>query len=1627
MPEKYLYNGKIMQRSAVEEAAKASKLDINAYVQKAGIKVINDTYDLGGKKYTAEQILEAADQSKIGFDDYIQKAGFKSPEKKNPVDSKNGGNLSQSSGNGLSESKETFKWGDDETANIPVTKPNFNAAENPVLGGVSKNVVDASGNEIIIKNEDVPIPETIESYKANLQDRLNNKVATDHDLNVISKNNNYSPQTAALYISGKKSRGALSHFNEIVQKDHSKLTEVLNRANAELGLTDTEDVFDTPESASVYIDKLKDLYSRKSKSEIDAVRPQGNDVNLTTGVQKLGDYDNIVLRKNNSVLSSLKSIISNKILTLVNDDEKLTNEQKVVKVANLVGKEYGNAQAAYVDRITQIPSMANTVGGAKKLIEFISGDTKNDIAVLNSIKGQIEFGLASDNNKKITGLSLQKAALVEEANEKAASGTITPEEKEEYEKQAAQIDTKISTIKTATPTKRNLFDKYPVLKKKAVIDDINDYNAMTSGNVEGYTEGTQMHGTLGEYLRNRGYDLEDQVVKDAVINSIRNPGTETKDYDFFGHPFLSAKGVFTSTGKSLGDITGFRDELDALSDKKTDELFQSEVGTLDEFQLTKGAKIGQNIGNTTGQVLGQGLLQVGTAGIGRLAGLTKVAAANAGFWSSGTLTSYDQAYKDSFDFIDSKVGRTAYAGLIALANGASEKIFPEAKLFQIPGVKDAIAELSSKIGTKGFTNELADQLLNKAKNSFVDYAKKYGKNVGQETVEEVATDLFESGTRFLFGDPNMNLEQAITSAKNTAIQTAIGTSVIGGYGAHKDVQQERNISPKSVVYNSAIYHDEALDAIETGFKQGHYNEQERNSKISMLNTAQKGVGELKTAESVVGRELTRPQKEVFVANYTAQALLNEQLKQTVDPELKGRIEGKLKNLQNQQRQVLEGDVNFDDHGNVIVPAKEDAEQFKIDGEIATRAEVEDILVKGKSEADKFDIEYIGKDDNLHQQLNKAGGTTEDNRTLSPKGREVVLSEGVNDLYAQLEPVAPKHYLDPLNKEQSINELSSQALTSPNSIKNEIGKDLTVKLIARNATEEINKSIQSWADKVSGDEVSSAEQKEADNHIKLLEKALEEKGKIHEESKPVFEQEETTIQPEGISKPIEDEITVKEMLDKPGTYKGERGQFYQDGQTVVFKVEGKNKEYELGNIDEVGSHSISNYGIYHEQSVVSVSDKGEISVRGQEYRNNYSDPTAAINYDKDGNILSVNLETTDGKKRTFRGNIAEDLAYQIHLKEITKDNAKREQFEQFINDEPAIEKEINDAGLSETTTEVTIEDNAPIQREKIIRNETQEIEKPTLSTNERGSGNNEPISSTDNSDTEESDGENIQPQQESKSEIVPPVKPPVEEESNEDEGDSIGDYEMTTSGEVNKFLSGSTIEDVFGDAPEGEQNYQVQKLSEMLQDGKNMIGKAMAQWGSDIADYGKPLFQYIQSMSNDKVLTNKKAVLLATFLGEMKEEMNRNPDRRSELSPLYNAVESYYQNYMNVRGKEVVAGRLLRLYRDKYLGDIFANKILEEAQIKEKQQILDAENNKNITDEVVAKKNNVTAEQKAADDKAENDAAKDDKKKKAKKGKLSTKEAENLAKGKLEEIINKTGSKPNLIDKINEALKRLNCK
>jgi hypothetical protein len=208
------------------------------------------------------------------------------------------------------------------------------------------------------------------------------------------------------------------------------------------------------------------------------------------------------------------------------------------------------------------------------------------------------------------------------------------------------------------------------------------------------------------------------------------------------------------------------------------------------------------------------------------------------------------------------------------------------------------------------------------------------------------------------------------------------------------------------------------------------------------------------------------------------------------------------------------------------------------------------------------------------------------------------------------------------------------------------------------------------------------------------------------TKARFDIESIRQEDKQLAQDEEDAPTVLDMMDKPVIINGQRATLSQEGQTVIAKVVGKPRIIEVGNIDEIGNQKLADVGLTQEESAVTLSDTGGIVVRGVEFVNLFTDPLAAINRDSNGNVVSVNLETADGKKRTFRGATADDVAYQITLKKITEDNETRQQFEDFVESNESIKQELESGQVAEAPVEA-----APVVAEQVPVVAEEKVEAP----------------------------------------------------------------------------------------------------------------------------------------------------------------------------------------------------------------------------------------------------------------------------------------------------------------------------
>lgn len=256
-------------------------------------------------------------------------------------------------------------------------------------------------------------------------------------------------------------------------------------------------------------------------------------------------------------------------------------------------------------------------------------------------------------------------------------------------------------------------------------------------------------------------------------------------------------------------------------------------------------------------------------------------------------------------------------------------------------------------------------------------------------------------------------------------------------------------------------------------------------------------------------------------------------------------------------------------------------------------------------------------------------------------------------------------------------------------------------------------------------------------------------------------------------------------------------------------------------------------------------------------------------------------------------------------------------------------------------------------------------------------------------------------------------------------DPISQHKLKTIDVDKAFGTDVTAQNVWNDTPSEDR---FKKQVDMLDDGKEMIGLAQTMFGGpDVKTYGPDLLRYIKSMPPTS--GNKKAILLATFLGEIKNEMERTQSQ--ELQQLYNNAFLYYRDFMHTTAKNLSAGRLLRLFRDKYMADIFQDIILEEQQVKDSKNVNEAVNDTDISDADASafeekKKTGKPKEQTEKEAEAAKKAAEQKRKDSDVRPKGKKDVYADLYKKKEDEVKAKHGDKKSLYQTIIDKINKLNC-
>lgn len=656
------------------------------------------------------------------------------------------------------------------------------------------------------------------------------------------------------------------------------------------------------------------------------------------------------------------------------------------------------------------------------------------------------------------------------------------------------------------------------------------------------------------------------------------------------------------------------------------------------------------------------------------------------------LQSYDQYHKQALEKTDNAVAAKLYGAVNAGMEAASELMFDNVD-FARKVVRGFRGEFEPRQIAKLIANGLDDKAENKIRGLIQDKLKNAvsavaegAGNLAKESFEEVPVALTNFVMDAIVAPDSINGRDVFSEMYDSFTAGLVSFSIpaIVGAGVKAKSMFANKTTQSDALMMAVQNRSDVIDALYNLAEDGKISNDDLNSKISMLNTATTVFRNMPKAYAD-GSPMFEKDRVAYMSSLVNERYLTDAASklEKEDPERKI-IEGKIAETRAERETILMSDINAEDSRlyhellNKAVEGKDISEVtslteniVKLEGDngyfipsSAKKYGLEKAAKLAESDPDSF-IEKYGS--SLYNKiadrfiLSKAPSGPSGSQMRNPDEREVITPQ--------------EKIIELANKKQLAGWYSELLQERP---------DMADDVILDYAKQKFGISDDGTELKGGGREISS-------EVSPIVSRLYPDKKSVIDAIGVSMKEEEKEVKTEK----VDNGITVGEMIDRTGSYKGMAGQFYVDEGEVVFKENGRKKEYVLGKEEEVSTRPIDDFGIQHEESVVLSEDDGFV-VRGKKYVNNYSDPGMAIEETKDG--FSVSLETQDGKKRTFRGSIAEDIAYQINLKKIAKDEKS---FEQFANSDTEASEIIQDGGYTEVAQEDTVGADAEIQREEIV--------------------------------------------------------------------------------------------------------------------------------------------------------------------------------------------------------------------------------------------------------------------------------------------------------------------------------------
>lgn len=858
-----------------------------------------------------------------------------------------------------------------------------------------------------------------------------------------------------------------------------------------------------------------------------------------------------------------------------------------------------------------------------------------------------------------------------------------------------------------------------------------------------------------------GLNIDDSSVKEAVQYLKDNEGAMIMQNS------ISKQGLVRNLFKGAAQpIRGIVSTVEGLG--KTDEEIYAEgqsQGNInvseapikriaDSWEGTAG-KIFEGVGQlatqaglsylTGGAIGGVGKAILGRGGVAAIQGdiaLADMAAADlagAGLYKGREFIStfvttfastYDGNKKQAQTYTSDDGKATAIAGSLSGVEALAENV-----LSPLDIVRGVGKSLFGQNPTQKIINILDDTKILDKKSAVQEFYQRTlkagfasGKMVATEISEEQIAALADYGANAMFNPNSKSFKNRVLKEEmlETSIETGLAMvipALFTGVGAFN-----ANTFAKGSLIIAAQNRQMMVDALDKNLANKLITQDEYNKKIQIVNSAAKANEELPLKAD--GIKLDSEQKANYIYSRVSEGALERKMEASNDVAEKAIIKEKITEQQKFREKILKTPTNVQSETtqNVSTQTQDnEGQQGQINqAQNATLTQDAEIIAdEGSAVATNpalADVESTTKAlrDNEENGGRSISSSLVDDKTFDELNS--VNGMGLNEIFSEAYHRAKKDNSNP-ELVKAVEDLITSIPKTKTQTNEQEKETNTNEMLGgvreeRNENERGQEGQQLRQEEMTVAQLRAEEQKELAAAIPNIE-SYKVDGKVDKALitdptelatyNEIFDRYDKAITPKLEEEQRNEEvIKVNELVGNAITYKGQRATIVQDGQALVVKINGSNREYELGNVNEVGNVSIKEFGIEQEQTVVGVNESDQITVRDTPFVNNFSSPLQAINYDENGNVVSVNLETVDGKKRTFRGNVAEDIAYQISLKEINKNNETREQFEQFATNDATVAAEINDGENAVATQAEADANNQEVSRTAAERNFAEEI-------------------------------------------------------------------------------------------------------------------------------------------------------------------------------------------------------------------------------------------------------------------------------------------------------------------------------